>query len=163
MKKIITEEQINSTYEKMKKEIEDGGYHFNPDTDFTKALIEGLLVNEQRYGYQSCPCRLSTGKKNEDLDIICPCDYRDPDLDEYDACFCGLFVSQKVLDGIVKIKTIPERRGKKDLNNSVGKKTSSLSYPVWRCRVCGYLCARENPPEKCPVCKASKERFEQFM
>lgn len=42
-----------------------------------------------------------------------------------------------------------------------GKKT--LSMPVWRCKVCGYLCAREGPPEVCPICKAKKERFERFM
>jgi ferredoxin-thioredoxin reductase catalytic chain len=40
---------------------------------------------------------------------------------------------------------------------------TSLSQPVWRCRVCGYLCAREGPPEVCPVCKAKKERFERFI
>ena len=34
--------------------------------------------------------------------------------------------------------------------------------PVWRCRVCGYLCAREGPPDVCPVCKAREERFELF-
>jgi rubrerythrin len=38
-----------------------------------------------------------------------------------------------------------------------------LPYPVWRCRVCGYLCARDEPPAVCPVCKAQKERFERFF
>lgn len=38
-----------------------------------------------------------------------------------------------------------------------------LPLPVWRCKVCGYLCARDEPPELCPICKASKERFERFM
>lgn len=33
---------------------------------------------------------------------------------------------------------------------------------VWRCRVCGYLCARAGPPETCPICKAGRERFEPF-
>jgi rubrerythrin len=33
---------------------------------------------------------------------------------------------------------------------------------VWRCRVCGYLCARPEPPETCPICKVSRERFEEF-
>jgi len=41
--------------------------------------------------------------------------------------------------------------------------SSSLSVPVWRCLVCGYLCGREEPPEVCPICKAKKERFERFM
>jgi rubrerythrin len=34
--------------------------------------------------------------------------------------------------------------------------------PVWRCRVCGYLCARDEPPGVCPICKAKKDRFERF-
>jgi ferredoxin-thioredoxin reductase catalytic chain len=33
---------------------------------------------------------------------------------------------------------------------------------VWRCKVCGYLCARPQPPLKCPICKADKDRFERF-
>lgn len=33
---------------------------------------------------------------------------------------------------------------------------------VWRCRVCGYLCARLEPPEVCPICKVPRERFEPF-
>jgi ferredoxin-thioredoxin reductase catalytic chain len=42
-------------------------------------------------------------------------------------------------------------------------RTEGLAYPVWRCKVCGYLCAREAPPDTCPICKAKKERFEQFI
>ena len=33
---------------------------------------------------------------------------------------------------------------------------------VWRCIVCGYLCAREKPPAVCPICKAKADRFEEF-
>ncbi len=40
---------------------------------------------------------------------------------------------------------------------------NNLPLPVWRCKVCGYLCAREGPPEVCPICKAKKERFERFL
>ncbi|MGD2148169.1 MAG: ferredoxin:glutaredoxin reductase, partial [Anaerolineae bacterium] len=36
------------------------------------------------------------------------------------------------------------------------------TMPVWRCRVCGYLAAREHPPGRCPICKAKKDRFERF-
>jgi rubrerythrin len=35
--------------------------------------------------------------------------------------------------------------------------------PVWRCKVCGYLAARESPPKVCPICKASQDRFEKFI
>jgi len=41
--------------------------------------------------------------------------------------------------------------------------SNSLSKPVWRCNVCGYLCARDAPPEVCPICKVSGDRFERFM
>jgi ferredoxin-thioredoxin reductase catalytic subunit len=81
------QEEIDLLYGRLKKEAEDYGYHLNPDVDFTKDLVKGLILNEKRYGYWNCPCRLASGKKEEDLDIICPCDYRDPDLTEFDTCF----------------------------------------------------------------------------
>jgi rubrerythrin len=36
------------------------------------------------------------------------------------------------------------------------------SVPVWRCKVCGYLAARDSAPKVCPICKASQDRFEPF-
>ena len=88
-----------------KKETEEGGYRLNPDVEFTKNLIRGPLKNERRYGYRSCPCRLASGKKAEDLDIICPCDYRDPDLNEYGACYCALYVSEAIAGGSILADT----------------------------------------------------------
>ncbi|MBC7261988.1 MAG: ferredoxin:glutaredoxin reductase [Chloroflexi bacterium] len=163
-----TPEQVTALYEKLKREAEAGGYHLNPDVEFTRQLIEGLLVNEARYGYPSCPCRIASGVKEEDLDIICPCDYRDPDLDEFGACYCALYVSQAVLKGEQPVRSIPERRPppeerKKRREQPAGGILSALPYPVWRCKVCGYLCARDEPPEVCPICKAKKERFERFL
>lgn len=29
----------------------------------------------------------------------------------------------------------------------------------WRCTICGYIHAAENPPEKCPVCGAGSDKF----
>ena len=40
--------------------------------------------------------------------------------------------------------------------------SASTEIRVWRCKVCGYLCARTSPPETCPICKVSRERFEPF-
>ena len=174
----INEESIQKYYVDLKKDTEAGGYHLNPDLEVTKGLIEGLMVNENRYGYPLCPCRLTSGVKEKDLDIICPCDYRYPDVLEYGTCFCGLYVSQDVVDGKKKIHSIPERRPpeeKREPSKSdyipadvpagqiPGQIAVKLSLPVWRCNVCGYLCARENPPEVCPICKAKKERFSRFL
>jgi ferredoxin-thioredoxin reductase catalytic subunit len=163
----MASEQTEKLYLKLKKEAESSGYHLNPDEQFTKDLVEGLLVNEKRYGYQVCPCRLSSGNKQGDLDIICPCDYRDADLNEYGSCFCGLYVSDEILNGNKKLGSIPERRPspekRKDNVKNITQKISSLPLPVWRCKVCGYLCARKEPPEICPICKVKKERFEKFI
>jgi ferredoxin-thioredoxin reductase catalytic subunit len=164
----VPPEEVERLYERLRTEAESGGYHLNPDESMTRELVSGLLVNEKRYGYPACPCRLASGKKDEDLDIICPCDYRDPDLEEYGACYCSLYVSRDVLEGRKKVGPIPERRPppeKRLKKKPAGRKAapSSLPLPVWRCRVCGYLCARDGPPETCPICKAKKERFERFM
>lgn len=160
-------EEIEKYYQDLKKEIEASGYHFSPDEEFVKELLESILINKDRYGYEACPCRLASGDKAEDLDIICPCDYRDPDLGEYDACYCGLYVSEKILSGEKKFTSIPERRPGPDERAKAVKvirdAKSNLKFPVWRCRVCGYLCARDEPPELCPICKVGKERFERFM
>ena len=161
-------DEIDQLYRRLDREAEAGGYHLNPDVLFTKDLVRGLIINERRYGYWACPCRLASGKKLDDLDIICPCDYRDPDLTEYHACYCALYVSQEVLDGKRKLSSIPERRPapeerKAESLRSPAIHSKSLPVPIWRCRVCGYLCAREHPPEVCPICKAKKDRFEKFL
>ena len=163
----ISDQEIDKLFKILHRNAESSGYHLNKDMDFTRDLIKSLIINQNRYGYMACPCRLASGNKSEDLDIICPCDYRDPDLDEYDTCFCALYVSKKVLDGTKKINPIPERRPPKNERNRKKdiplKKISSLSKPVWRCKVCGYLCGRDSPPEVCPICKAKKDRFELFI
>lgn len=167
---VVSDPLIDTTYLALKKEAEDGGYRLNPDADFTKNLIRGLLKNEQRYGYRACPCRLASGKKEEDQDIICPCDYRDPDLSEFGACYCALYVNEVVLSGEQKLSPIPERRpsrAERKKMQQVSQKDqvdrTALPLPVWRCKVCGYLCARQQPPDICPICKVTKDRFERFM
>lgn len=53
--------EIDKLYERLKAEAEAGGYHLNPEVAFTKELVKGLLINQKRYGYPACPCRLSSG------------------------------------------------------------------------------------------------------
>ena len=70
--------------------------------------------------------------------------------------------------GEKKVGSIPERRPtieerKKTKAKSWEEVVSSIPLPVWRCKVCGYLCARDEPPEICPICKVGKERFERFI
>lgn len=157
---------MGEKYEKLKNEAERSGYHLNSDVEFVESLIDSLDVNEKRYGYGACPCRLASGDKDKDLDLICPCDYRDADLNDYGACFCALYVTQEVLDGKKTLGSIPDRRFKEITKSREVKKVKSLDnlkYPIYRCKVCGYLCSRDEPPENCPICNASKDRFERIL
>jgi len=165
----ITDAAVDALLEKLRSEAEGSGYHLNPDSEFTRELVHSLLVNQERYGYWACPCRLAAGDKAADLDVVCPCDYRDADLNEFGSCFCALYVAQEIVDGKKQAASIPERRPPSGERRSskaeaaMGTFSGKLAHPVWRCKVCGYLCAREEPPGVCPVCKAKKDRFERFI
>ncbi len=155
-------------YEQIREIAEKGGYHLNPDKEVTIALIDGLVVNSERYGDEVCPCRLFRGELEDNLDIVCPCYYRDDDLAEYGACFCALYVTQEVIDQGGPEVQVPERRPPLEERKKAAEKKNDadlgeLSHPVWRCSVCGYLCANTNAPAVCPICKAKHERFERFL
>ncbi len=105
----MTPEQL---YPILSKYAESQGIRLNKDKDFVMDILRGLLTNEGRYGYRSCPCRLAWGSKEKDADIVCPCVYRDPDIKEFGSCFCGLYVSAEWNDGKIECRIVPERRPK---------------------------------------------------
>lgn len=91
--KQMTAQQL---YQALKKIQEPKGCYFNKDLEnMTMPLLESLLENKTRYGYMACPCRIASGDYEQDRDIICPCVYREPDMEEYGACFCGLYVTRE--------------------------------------------------------------------
>lgn len=171
----VAQEEIDKLFFKLDKDARSGGYDLNPDEEFTKELAYGLLYNEKRYGYWACPCRIAEGDSEKDRDIICPCDYRDPDLSEFGSCYCALYVDDEIKNGSKKAKPIPERRPREEERERIRKEKEEAKMqalqgggikpplPVWRCTVCGYLAAREEPPLVCPICKAKKDRFERFL
>ena len=97
-------------YERMKKVQEAKGYYFNKDKKIAFELLEALLVNKDRYGYMGCPCRLVSSDREADRDIICPCVYSVPDIEEFGSCYCNLYVSKEWNDGQVPHEYVPERR-----------------------------------------------------
>jgi len=176
-----------TTLEEARKRAESdartNGCYLNPDQDFLRDLFEGLIRNEERYGYPSCPCRLASGKLEFDRDILCPCDYRDPDVQEYGYCYCALYVRKDVFEGKTPTRPIPERRPiEKQLRAEainakvhikkpsepatvaiqVTRKPSLIKQKLWYCRQCGYVCFREDPPYICPICKAKREMFAEL-
>lgn len=163
---------------RVEMDAESRGYKLNPDASFLNDLLEGLKTNEERYGYPSCPCRYAAGIFELDKDIICPCDYRDIDVEEFGSCYCGLFVSKEVYEGKRKLQPVPERRPSKFIERAFSgritpettqevKKEERISEVVggmkfWYCKQCGYVAFREEPPYICPICKAKREFFAEI-
>jgi ferredoxin-thioredoxin reductase catalytic chain len=176
---LITLEEVRQRAEADAKTY---GYYLHPDPEFLHDLMEGLKLNEERYGYPSCPCRVASGKLELDRDIICPCDYRDPDVAEFGACYCALYMRKDLYEGKTPIAPIPERRpheiqarayaaSSKLGSPSPGVKLSETKLPkqpvevnkkLWYCKQCGYVVFRESPPYVCPICKARREMFAQI-
>jgi len=102
--------EVDELYDTLQKIQEPKGYYFNRDKEKTFQLLRALLVNKDRYGYMSCPCRLAAGEREQDRDIICPCAYRDPDVKEFGSCYCNLYVSREWNDGTIERHLVPERR-----------------------------------------------------
>jgi len=174
---------LEQAQQRAESDARTNGCYLNPDKDFLRDLLQGLIRNEERYGYPSCPCRLASGKLEFDRDILCPCDYRDPDVQEYGCCYCALYVRKDVFEGKTSISQITERRPiEKQVRAyalspeataqktsemaaatvSVSKETSLIKLKLWYCKQCGYVCFREDPPYICPICKAKREMFTEI-
>ncbi len=102
--------ETEKLYEMLKKVQEAKGYFFNHDRERVFELLDALLLNKARYGYMCCPCRLASGDREHDRDIICPCVYRAPDVAEYGSCYCNLYVSAAWNEGKIEQQYVPERR-----------------------------------------------------
>ena len=160
------------------------GYYLTPQPELLQGFLEGLKTNEDRYGYPLCPCRLTSGNFEFDRDIICPCDYRDPDVAQYGACYCRLYVNKQVYES-QNLPDVPERRPPEKQARAYGtqaaaskqtpvqggqekaqvkeeKVQSGVKKKLWYCKQCGYVVFREDPPYVCPICKAKKEMFAEI-
>ncbi len=102
--------KIDDLYQQLKKIQEAKGYYFSNDVEHVRQLLEALIINKERYGYMVCPCRLASGDREADRDIICPCVYRQPDVEEFGSCYCNLYVSEAWNKEEVEHSYVPERR-----------------------------------------------------
>lgn len=73
-------------------------FEVNPAADKVNLLLTGIFENEKNHGFKFCPCRLRTKDWEEDLKLICPCNF--PIHETYKGvkdgeCWCGLFVRRK--------------------------------------------------------------------
>lgn len=101
---------VEQLHKQLQKINEPKGYFFNKDWETVAFLLNGLLINKERYGYMCCPCRIAKENIDDDRDIICPCDYRQLDVNEYGSCYCGLYVSGAWNERHGEQAFVPERR-----------------------------------------------------
>jgi ferredoxin-thioredoxin reductase catalytic subunit len=64
----------------------------NPNLEEVNTLAAGVLENMKNRGMKYCPCRMTTGDFEKDLELVCPCNfYRQKVWKENGECWCGLF------------------------------------------------------------------------
>ncbi|MGD0449801.1 MAG: ferredoxin-thioredoxin reductase catalytic domain-containing protein [Candidatus Bathyarchaeia archaeon] len=175
---------LEETRRRAEADAKTYGYFLTPQPELLQGFLEGLKTNEDRYGYPLCPCRLTSGNFEYDRDIICPCDYRDPDVAQYGSCYCRLYVNKQVYES-KNLPEVPERRPiekqqrayetpvatKQTSSQSAQEKPAAAQAPkpqptvkkkLWYCKQCGYVVFREDPPYICPICKAKREMFAEI-
>jgi ferredoxin-thioredoxin reductase catalytic chain len=102
--------EVEKLYELLRKVQEPKGFYFSNDKKMVFDLIQGLIDNKNRYGYMCCPCRLASGDRESDKDIMCPCIYREEDVRKYGSCYCNLYVSKEWNEGTIPHEYVPESR-----------------------------------------------------
>ncbi len=76
----------------IEKFTEKNEFQVNPDREKVNLLLEGIFNNEKNHGLKYCPCRLIKKDFNEDLKLVCPCNFLIHNTyKEKGECWCGLF------------------------------------------------------------------------
>ena len=67
----------------------------NQNEKIVEGITNAILRREQQEGELYCPCRKTTGNKEEDKKIICPCIYHLDEVKQDGHCHCNLFVRKE--------------------------------------------------------------------
>jgi ferredoxin-thioredoxin reductase catalytic subunit len=89
----MNKEELIASWHKFADQSRD--FSVNSDEAHVAGLAEGELINEQKFGFKLCPCRLRDGSRQRDLELICPCNFKAQDnWAKLGRCWCGLFVKR---------------------------------------------------------------------
>ncbi len=88
----MSEEKILKISEEYAKKE---GFILNKDKKHMNLIISALSKNQEKYGYQFCPCRVVTGDFEEDRKIVCPCIYHKDEIKQDGHCKCKLFFKKE--------------------------------------------------------------------
>ncbi|MBU0531114.1 hypothetical protein KJ910_01270 [Patescibacteria group bacterium] len=70
-------------------------FQLNPDREKVAMLARGVLDNEANHGLKYCPCRMTTGERQEDNKLVCPCNFKNQKLwKDNGECWCSLFIKK---------------------------------------------------------------------
>lgn len=85
------------------------GYRFNSDDEFVEAVLTAELGILEMAGDVYCPCRIRTGDRKADAQIVCPCiPFHRVQFAALRKCWCGLFVRVDVADDTELVGVIDE-------------------------------------------------------
>jgi ferredoxin-thioredoxin reductase catalytic subunit len=88
----ISQDQIEKRIKEYEEHARLKGFQLNPNKKIVENIVRAILKKEAICGSGYCPCRRTTGDKQEDKKIICPCIYHLQELEDQGYCHCRLFV-----------------------------------------------------------------------
>lgn len=83
---------IENLRKQMKEYADKVGIKLNPDKKQVDWVLDALLKRKTKFGEIYCPCRVVTGNKEQDKEIICPCVFHRGEIELQGHCKCNLFV-----------------------------------------------------------------------
>ena len=92
-KKSVTADDLRAIF----KEFSEGHeFELNPDESHLNMVLDGVLTNEKNVGLKYCPCQLRSGDFEEDLKLLCPCNFKMQETYRNEGrCWCGLFTKKR--------------------------------------------------------------------
>mgnify|MGYP001573901931 CR=1 FL=1 len=88
-------ENIEELIKKYSEYAKNNGFQLNPDKKIVERVINGLLMNEKKYGKKYCPCRRvpqPNEPPEEAAKKVCPCFWHKDEIKKDGHCFCNLYV-----------------------------------------------------------------------
>jgi ferredoxin-thioredoxin reductase catalytic subunit len=71
------------------------GIKLNTDQTVVKGIAKGLIMRKYKAGDIYCPCRVVTGNKEKDKEIVCPCVFHRGEIELQGICKCKFFVKKE--------------------------------------------------------------------
>lgn len=88
-------EHVEEIRKRIEEFLKDKSYSFNPDPDIVNSILKAMTKRYIKHGKDYCPCRVVTGDKEKDEQIVCPCVFHQREVEDDGHCHCMLFTRQQ--------------------------------------------------------------------